>query len=254
MVKKTDKISKEGVDFKNENSYEKLRDELFEYRVDIQAYKRSVNVLCACVSIIVAILGFFGYNRIEALLEKVEQNANERLEKTDELLAQVDIQYLDSLTTIVEARTKSYEAAISALERGTRVNNDLYKKLINGLPYNIKSEERILSYTDRDAINIFDIVFYDSSYSYGATGECYVVMGEEYKPQADDIFLVEVFPKNRNVTVYYQTFVVQSNYNKFYFKFKEFEQYKDYLLSVVLLQKKGGTTYGYHMSKHIMVR
>lgn len=245
MTKKGSK-SKDEEELRNNNvSYEKLRDELFQYRVDIQTYKRSMNMVWACVSVVVAILGFFGYNRVEALLDKVEQNANERLSQTDELLAKVDMNYLDSLRTIVEQRTLSYEEAISALEKGTRVNNDLYKKLFDGLPYNKRVDNSYDAYYPSDATNIFDIIYYTESYSLGKDGDCYVIMGEEYKYEVDDMFLVEIMPKDRNMAIYYQKFEVHNNYNKLHFNFKKFEQYKEYTLDVILLRKKGDILNGY---------
>lgn len=233
---------------------EKLRDDLFQYRVEIQAYRRSMNMLSACVSIVIAILGFFGYNKVEALLDKVEQRANERLAKTDELLTKIDTHYLDSLKTIVEERTVAYEEAIGALEKGTRVNNELYKKLISGLPYNKRVEAKYNSYVLRDATNIFDVVFYTDKYSFGQTGECYVVMGEEFIKEKDDVLLVEVLPKKRNVAIYYQTFEVHSNYNKLHFKFGQYEQYEDYELAVFLLRNKGKEVFGYRQMRPISIK
>lgn len=253
-MKNKDRKSNEEENLRNNDSYEKLRDELFHYRVDIQAYKRSMNMLWACVSIIVAIFGFFGYNRVEALLDKVEQNANERLSQTDELLAKVDMNFLDSLRTIVEQRAKSYEEAIAALENGTRVNNDLYKKLFDGLPYNKRVDNSYDAYYPSDATNIFDIIYYTESYTLGKDGDCYVIMGEEYNYEVDDVFLVEVMPKDRNMAIYYQKFEVHNNYNKLHFNFKKHEQYQEYTLDVILLRKKGDILNGYRMVVPINIK
>ncbi len=252
MTKKGCKAKDE--DLKDNESYEKLRDELFQYRVDIQAYKRSMNMVWACVSVVVAILGFFGYNRVESLLDKVEHNANVRLSQTDELLAKVDMSFLDSLRTIVEQRTKSYEEAISALEKGTRVNNDLYKKLFDGLPYNKRVDNSYDAYYPSDATNVFDIIYYTKSYTLGKDGDCYVVMGEEYNYEVDDVFLVEVMPKDRNMAIYYQEFEVHNNYNKLHFTFRKHEQYKEYTLYVILLRKKGDILNGYRMVVPINIK
>ena len=254
MAKKVEKQTEFNKQAENPQSYEKIRDELFQYRVDIQSYKRSMNVLWACVPIIMAVLAFFGYNKVEALLDKVEQNANERLSKTESLLSKVDMHYLDSLTAIVEERTIAYEEAIGALEKGTRVNNDLYKKLISGLPYNKRLETKLVPYVGKDATNIFDIVFYSEKYKYDQTGECYVVMGDEYCIEKDDVFLIEVRPGNRHVIIFGETFEVRGNYNKFHFKFGRFEQYSDYELVVLLLRKKGKETIGYELSRPIMAQ
>lgn len=253
MAKKVEKTADNKI-IENNESYEKLRDELFNYRVEIQSYKRSMSTLWACVPIIVAIFGFFGYNRVESLLEDVEKNAYDRLSKTDSLLSRIDAHFLDSLMSCVEERTVAYEEAIAALEKGTRVNNELYKKLISGLPYNTRREDPINPFVIKDATNLFDIVFYSDNYSYGETGECYIVMGDEYVKDKDDLFLVQITPMDRNVAVYFQTFEIQNNYNKLYFKFGKFQQYNDYLLTVVLLRRNGKETLGYRLSKTITAK
>lgn len=233
--------------------YEKLRDELFNYRVDIQSYKRSMNTLWACVSIVVAILGFFGYNRVEALLDKVEKNASVRLSKTDSLLARIDTHFLDSLMNTVDERTRAYQDAIVALEKGTRVNNELYKKLISGLPYNKRVETSFESYIGEDATNLFDIVFYSNPYSLNTIGDCYIVMGDEYIKEKDDVFIIEVAPKSRNLLLYSQQFDVQANYNKLFFKLERLQQFADFELVVVLIRKRGNEFHGYRMIKPLSV-
>ena len=248
MAKKLEKNNPE-----RDESYEKLRDELFEYRVDIKTYKRSMSILVGSVSVIVAICGFFGYNRIEALLNKVESNANARLARTDSLLAKVDMRFLDSLTAVVEERTTQYEEAIAALEKGSRVSNDMYKKLISSLSYNKRIEKHYDAYLQRDATNYFDLVFYSEYYKPGSTGECYVVMGEEYEKREDDMFLVEVFPRNRNIAIFHQTFDVQRNYNRLFFSFGKFEDYKEYSLRVILLRKNKKEYDGYTIYRPLSI-
>ncbi len=254
MANKTKKDAIGNVSVENLQVVEKLRDELFEYRVDIHSYKRSMNILWACVSVVIAILGFFGFDRVEALLDRVEQNANERLAQTDMLLSKVDTHYLDSLTAIVQERTQAYQDAIAALEKGTRVNNELYKKLISGLPYNKRIEGKRSPYIQKEATNLFDVVFYTEKYSYNQTGECYVVMGEEYRLEKDDFISVEIRPRNRHVIIFEQSYEVFSNYNKFHFQFEEFEGYSDYDLSIILFRKNGKEIYGYQLSKPISVK
>ncbi len=248
----TKKTVTNGDDYKDLN--EKLRDELFQYRVEIQSYKRSIRMLCVCVSVVVAILGYFGYDRVDVIVERVEQKANARLAKTDELLAKIDTRYLDSLQSTVEERSRAYEAAISALEKGTRVNDELYKKLISGLPYNKRVEGGVAGYVKSLATNIFDLVYYTPDYSYGKTGECYIIMSDEYTYDKSDVFLVAVFPKNRRLAVYHQAFVVHENYNKLHFSFDRYENYDEYTLEIVLLQKNKKETIGYTLSTPMRIK
>lgn len=250
MVKKKEKNIEEN-SCKSRNEYEKLREELFEYRVDIKSYKNSMNTLWICVTVVIAILGFLGYDKLETLLNRVEDSANERLARTDSLLSKVDTHFLDSLTTLVNEKTVAYEATVNALERGTRVNNNMIKSLIGGLPFNKRYDVEHTPYIETDATNLFDIIYYTDNYEYGETGVCYVLMGEEYVKKKGDILLVKVRPDNRNIVVYYQTFETFDNYNKLHYSFGRFEQANKYILEVVLIRNRDGKFMGYTQKKSI---
>ena len=234
--------------------YEKLRDELFQYRVEIQSFKRSMRSLWISATVVFTLFGFFGYGKLEALLSRVEKKANERLSKTDSLLAKVDTYYLDSLIALVNEKTIVYEAAVAALEKGTRVNNSVIKSFISGIPYNKRFDVTHTPYLETDATNMFDIIYYTDNYSYGERGDCYLVMGEEYKKERDDIFLVEVLVENRRVAVFNQTFEALENYNKLHYSFKKYEQENHYSLVIALIRKRGEEFIGYTQTKPIIVK
>lgn len=224
---------------------ERLRDELFKYRVEIQSYKRSINILVGSVSVILAIFAFFGYDRIESIVNSVEARANARLATTDSLLAKVDMRFLDSLTSVVNERTILYENAIEALERGARVNKDIYKQLIGSLPYNKRIDKSVGAYTLNDATNLFDVVYYTDDYHFGGNGDCYVLMGEEYAKHDEDMFLVIVRPKGRNIAICFQPFEAMNDYNKLHFGFAKYEKYTEYELSIILLRGAEKNLSGY---------
>lgn len=236
------------------SQYEKLRDELFQYRVEIQSFKHSMKTIWISITIGFALLGFLGYGQVEALLDRVEKKANDRLSKTDSLLAKVDTHYLDSLIAVVNEKTIAYEASVAALEKGTRVNNNMIKSLIRGIPYNKRFDVEHTPYLETDATNMFDIIYYTDDYTYGETGDCYVVMGEEYKKEEGDIFLVEVKVENRRVAVFYQTFEAFENYNKLHYSFGNYEQATRYSLVIALIRKRGKEFIGYTQTKPIVAK
>lgn len=237
-----------------EDVSEKLRDELFKYRVEIQSYKRSMGILAAAVSVILAVFAFFGYDKIDAIVNRVETNANARLAKTDSLISRVDMRVLDSLKEVVEERTIAYETAIAALERGTRVNEELNKRLISSLPYNNRIESEMEPFIEKDAINTFDIIYYTKDYSVGEMGDCFVMMGDGFSLKKDDVFLVEVNPKGRMIMIYFETFEVNARNNKLPFVFKRYERESEYELTIVLLRKQGGKRFGYKLSKPLILK
>lgn len=253
MVKKKEKILEDHTEVSS-NQYEKLRDELFQYRVDIKSFQRSMRIVWVSITIGFALLGYLGYGQVEDLLDRVEKKANDRLAKTDSLLAKVDTRYLDSLIAVVNEKTIAYEASVAALEKGTRVNNNMIRSLISGLPYNKRFDVKHTPFIVTDAINMFDIIYYTDDYVFGETGDCYVVMGEEYKKEEGDIFLVEVKVENRRVAVFYQTFEALENYNKLHYSFGSYEHETRYSLVIALIRKRGEDFIAYSQTKPIVVK
>jgi amino acid permease len=85
MAKKTS-VNNTNEDEYNFSVVNKLRDELFEYRIDIKAYKRSLNAIIAAGTILISVIAFFGYSKIENIEKTIMNRANERLAITDSLL------------------------------------------------------------------------------------------------------------------------------------------------------------------------
>lgn len=253
MVKKKEKNIEAHTE-ESSTQYEKLRDELFQYRVEIQSFKHSMRTIWISITVGFTLFGFLGYGKVEALLDRVETKANERLSKTDSLLAKVDTQYLDSLIAVVNEKTLAYEASVAALEKGTLVNNNLMKSIIKDIPYNKRFDVKHTPYFETDATNMFNVIYYTDNYAYGETGDCYVVMGEEYKKEEGDVFLVEIKVENRNIAVFYQTFEAFENYNKLHYSFGDHKHGSRYLLVIALIRKRGTDFIGYTQTKPIVVK
>lgn len=240
-------------DSANLESYEKLRDELFHYRIEIKSYQRSIGILATCVSIVIGILAFFGYDRIESVMKSYESRANNRLAHTDSLLSYVDTKALDSLRDVVASKTALYEKAMSELEKGTRINAELFKMIIGNLPFNSHVEHHIDSYLQNSATGVFEIGFYTELYKAGQTGECHVVFNDNATIGLDDVFIVSIFPKNRHLAIFYQTYSIQGKYNRLPFTFYKYEQYKEYTLSITLLKDSATPRRGYNYTRPIFL-
>lgn len=235
----------------NNDSIETMRDELFQYRVEICSYKRSMNCLIACVSVVIALLGFFGYDKIDSVADRFEERASNRLSVTDSILAKIDTHFLDSITNIINQTTIVYENALLSLEKGIQYNTD-YKQLISKQPYNKRKEGFVNSFAIRNATNVFDLAYYTDSIHSGNVGECFVVMRDDYDYSQEDLFLVEILPSGSNTVIYRQTFEVKSDYNKFYYQFNKQESNNKYKLEVILLKKVGNQfDFGYKVAKNI---
>lgn len=239
---------------KPSESYEKLKDELFECRVELASWKKSFNILATCVTVIIAIITFFGYGKIEAVMKGVEARTEVRLSRVDELLAKVDTRQLDSITRLVSERTSQYEDAIAALDKGMMANRELLRLMIDNMPYNKKIESRIPSYIQKDAIGVMDVIFCDESLAQGISGNCYVLIDESFQLEEDDRLIIQVLPTGRRILVFDGCYVPQGKYNKLGFILNPFEKYKDYIVEVILLRKNGKDYYGYTLTRPLRLK
>ena len=230
---------------KGDEPYEKLRDELFHYRIEILSFKKTIKTIVACVSIVLAILGYFGYDKIDSLVKEIEIQTNTRLAKTDSLLSKVDTHYLDSLTALVNERTALYEEACTQLEKGMEANRDLFRVIISNMDYNVRSNKKIESYFGESGGDLFDVVFYSNPVKANSKSDCYAVMSDNVVLNEDDVFLTIVRPKGRRIAIYYQLFEIKGKYNKLPFVVDKYEQYQEYELEVILVKKKGTKCIGY---------
>jgi hypothetical protein len=104
-----------------QSSYEKLRDEVLEVKVDYRAWLRSLKVIALCVTIILAILAYFGYDKIESIESTAVQRVNERLAKTDSLISLIDevrIHQLDQMLNELSQRVDGKEQELDQLMMG----------------------------------------------------------------------------------------------------------------------------------------
>lgn len=260
MPKKTEK---QQVTDSKDFQYEKLREELFQYRVEISSYKKSMKYLIGCVSVVIAVLAFFGYDKIDTIIKGIERQTNQRLAKTDSLLSTIDIYYLDSLKAVVSEKTHSYEEAIAALERGTQANQELFRIMIENMSYNTRIENSFTSfnvadsqpsYIGKEGIGFFDIVYYTGELNDGGEGECYVVLEDGLERDDSDFFLVEVLPNGRNVAIFYQCFKIQGKYNKIPFVIHRFENYSDYRLRVIYIKQSEKNNIGYSLQRPVKIK
>ena len=252
MAKKKD--TQESVDNVRIETHERLRDELFQYRIEIKSFQRSIKVIASCVTVILGLFAFFGYDRIESVVRHYETRADKRLARTDSLLSAVDTRALDSLIETVAAKTAIYEKALSELERGSQINAELFSIILRSLPYNSHIEHPIEEYHEKSYAGVFDVVFYTERYEPGQTAECHVVLNDSTAINPEDVFIVAVFPTDSHLAVFYQTFTIQGKYNRLPFVFAKYEKYTEYTLSVTLLKDSETPRIGYNSSMPVLLK
>ncbi len=104
------------------SSYEKLRDELFDTRVDLKAWIRSMKILGICVPILLFILAFLGYDKIESIEQKI--------------LSKIDEKRLNELNQRILAKEVEFEQTLKNFEKVLSKNKELEEKLLTALVSN----------------------------------------------------------------------------------------------------------------------
>ncbi len=103
-------------------SYEKLRDELMDTRIDLKAWIRSMKILGVSVSIILFILAFLGYDKIESIEQKI--------------LSKIDEKRLNELNQRIIAKEREFEQTLINFEKVLSKNKELEEKLLASLVSN----------------------------------------------------------------------------------------------------------------------
>ena len=242
MAKKTTKsVSEDSCP----TSYEKLRDEVFQYRIETRSQLKSFRYLASFTAIVVAILAFFGYDKIDSITSKIEERTNSRLASTDSLLSSIDTQYLDSLTIAVSQRTAIYEKALTELERGTKVSQDYFRVVGNSLPYNKEIEVKIDSYLNDNRIDVIDVVQFSGTIHERQVGDCIVSIRDDVDIKEGDAIEIKVYPKGRRIVVFSQFYHVNKPLNRLSFRITRFEDYQDYSLFITLYSLINGQYHAY---------
>jgi len=234
------------------NSYEKLREELFSYRVDIKAYMKSLNIIIISGTIILSLLAFFGYNKIENIqkiaLEKVER----RLAITDSLLAKIDQNKIDSLKSLLDKKEKEFQNTIKRFDEIIIKNKELENKLLLSLSVNPKINPNINSYISEQQVDFFDIKPFKHQLKIGEQINIFIIFNS--KINLDDIeFLgIKLYPKGRNILLQDRYYSINSRLNKIIFRISnKFKNYNNYSLEIGFYKKEKGKYKFYHTTENI---
>jgi len=243
---------KESKKEKVNNSIDKLRDELFDYRLDIKAYIKNLNTIIISGSILISVLTFFGYTKIENIEQTIMEKANERLAVTDLILSKINQERIDSLNLILIKKEENYQKTISNFEKIVSLNKELENQLFKSLPENKRTESKTNTYIEEYPTNYFKIRPFKTKVQEGELINLYVVINDGNEIKDEDYFSVKVYPKGRRVLLLSKEYIASSKFNKFSFGINKFENYKEYELEVALFRNERNDTYmKYFITKSI---
>lgn len=233
--------------------YEKLRDELFEIRVDVKAYIRSLKVLGSAVAILFAILAYFGYDKIDSVQQTVLNKANQRLAKTDSLLARLDQTKLDSLNLLLVQKQQEYEVTLSNFELALRRNKELEFKLFAALKPNERTEYELQSWAVHPPEDYFEIKHFPEKFRSGERIDLYLSFSESFDMSRAKVLRVAItqFRDGKAYGIRDYKFKVQQRLNKFSITLDISKG--QYLIEIGFIRKEGDGHGFYRLQKGIEI-
>lgn len=179
-----------------QSNYDKIRDELIEIKSDYKAWLRSLKILWVAVSIILFILAFFGYSKIESIEKTIFERVELRLKTTDSLLAQIDKRRIDSLNKIISEKEVEYKSVIANFENTIRKNKELELKLLNSLVPNKRIEYNLTSYYKESSEGYLKISEIPKSINQKSSLPIYLIFLNNEAVQMAEVINVSVTYKN----------------------------------------------------------
>ncbi|MBI5216975.1 MAG: hypothetical protein HY960_14570 [Ignavibacteriae bacterium] len=237
----------------DQSNFEKLRDELFEVRVDIKAYIRSLKILGSSVAILFTILAYFGYDKIDSVQQTILNKANQRLAQTDSLLANIDQTKLDSLNRLLVQKQKEYQITLSNFELALRRNKELEFKLFDALKPNERTEYEIPSWTVHPPEDFFEVKYLPDKYRSGEKLDLYLSFSESFNLNDVKVLRVELteYREGQAYRIRDYKFKVQQRLNKFSITL-DIPKGK-YLLEVGFVKMEGNGHGFYRLQKSIEI-
>ena len=119
---------------------------------------RNLNTIIIAGTLIISVLAFFGYNKIENIEKIVIDKTNQRLAITDSLLAKIDQKKIDSIKNILIVKEKEYSTIITNFEKTIQQNRELELLFLKSIPENESIKENNVSYSLGNPEGLFEVV------------------------------------------------------------------------------------------------
>ena len=239
---------------KDYNNLEKIRNDLFDYRVDIKSYIKNLNTIIIAASIIISVLAFFGYNKIENIEKIVLEKANQRLALTDSLLAKIDQKRIDSINMVLTSKEKEYETTINNFEKAIQQSRELELILLKNLPENESIKEKNVTYTIGNPKGLFEVIIKKRKLGKGQKEFIYLIFQENTSFGKSDFISVSLSPKGRNIITFQKYYKLNSKLNKVSFTLVPYKNYRKYNLSVSYYKKDAKYYTNYKINTEIELK
>ncbi|MDP4194857.1 MAG: hypothetical protein Q8940_07400 [Bacteroidota bacterium] len=234
----------------NESSCEKLRDEVFKINVDYHTWMRSLKVIGICVTIILTLLTFFGYDKIDSIEKTILERANVRLAKTDSLLAKIDDKRINEINYKLLQKEKEYEVTIGNFEKMIAQNERLEERILQLLPDNKRIDVKLNSYISKSPEDIFEIRPVKDSWNNNENMKLYLIFNDKYDLNKVIGLKFSIDNSKYEIKDYY--YQIEQRFNKISVTLDLAKG--PYLINFGFLEKSKDIPTYYHISKKINIR
>jgi len=154
---------------------------------------RNLNTIIIAGTLIISVLAFFGYNKIENIEKIVIDKTNQRLAITDSLLAKIDQKKIDSIKNILIVKEKEYSTIITNFEKTIQQNRELELLFLKSIPENESIKENNVSYSLGNPEGLFEVVINNKKLKSGQKDFVYLIFQEDLDLGPDDFISIKLY-------------------------------------------------------------
>jgi hypothetical protein len=192
--------------------YDDLRKDIIEVKIDYKSWMRSLKVIAIAVTVVLSILAYFGYDKIDTLEKTILDRTNSRLAKTDTLLSKIDEKRIDAINKRITEKETEYNSTLKSIEKVINQNKIMEEKILSVLPNNTRVNRELKSFMAGQQDDIFETRQLQATYNRNQKTSLYLIFDEKYDLKNVDVICLQMTKDNVIQKDYY--YAVEQRFNK----------------------------------------
>lgn len=192
--------------------YDDLRKDINDVRIDYKSWMRSLKVIAISVTVVLSILAYFGYDKIDTLEKSIIERTNSRLAKTDTLLSKIDEKRIDNINKRITEKENEYNVTLNSISKIINQNRIVEEKILSVLPNNKKTDREPRTISLKQPDNIFEVRQLQATYTKNQKISLYLIFAEEYDLKNVDVICLHI--SKNNVLQKDNYYLVEQRFNK----------------------------------------
>lgn len=154
-------------------------------------------------TVVIAILAFFGYEKVDKIEKTILERANQRLEKTDSLLAKIDEKRIDEINQRLIEKEKEYQKTISHFDKLISQSKEIEKRLLDLLPENERTEYPLEAYIVKPPSDLFEIRSFPSKFKVNEKANIFMILSENIDLKKVKVLSIKLMHGDTLIKDYY---------------------------------------------------